>query len=95
MSQNTPKNSSKKSLTYSAYLEVTGLIALARSHMRALQDIQLALIGVTAEIDSDGTPMQLNGCGHCSDACYDADYSVKELLRKLGLEIPVAPKRDK
>lgn len=61
------------------YLQVTGLLALAAMHNRALHDIEAAICKIVVEKPFDG--------GHVGDAIYSWPvYSADDLLRKIDAQ---------
>jgi hypothetical protein len=69
---------SRKTVTRSEYLQVEGLLALARNHSRHLADIERAL----AELLDD------SGIGHVTDAIYDGDgRSATDLLDRMEIDV--------
>lgn len=70
-------------ITRFQYLQLTGLLVLAKGHNDALKDIATAALLLTQEKDDDGQPDDM---GHTYDGIY-CSYSADELIRKLGLTV--------
>lgn len=74
-------------ITRSQYLQLTGLLVLAKRHHDSLKDIEKALYAITQERNHDGTLMNpQQDMGHTSDALW-SDYSADELMGKLDLAV--------
>lgn len=73
----------KTKVTQSEYLQLVGLLTLAKTYTSKLEDILKLVIKITGE---------KNDMGHSSDAVY-SPYSVDELIKKL--EITVREKEQK
>ena len=65
----------KWKLTRSEYLQLTGLLALGRKHVKITEDIEREACKITGEE---------YGMGHTSDAFYEG-YTVEELLERIKL----------
>ncbi len=66
-----------KTINQSEYLQLMGLLVLAKRHNDALNQIVDAVRAITGEEDD---------MGHSSDAVY-SDYSADELLKKLDIRV--------
>lgn len=74
-----------RTITRAQYLQLLGLVTLARHHNAALNDIVAAALDITDERDEEG---KRNQWGHTSDLI----YSEESLDAKLGyMKITVAP----
>lgn len=79
-----PRYTQKTKITRSEYLQLVGLLTLAKENNKRQADIIAAVIAITGETDD---------MGHGNDAVY-SDYSADELLGKLKISV-VANKRKK
>ncbi len=68
----------KTEVTHTEYLQIMGLLVLAKQHNDAMQSIGVALQNLTGELEIDG---------HSFDAMY-CGYTADELLKKLDLKKP-------
>jgi hypothetical protein len=68
----------KSSITKSEYLQLIGLLVLAKGHNDNLKELAKAIREITGESHDQG---------HSTDAAY-CDYSADDLLQKLEIPIP-------
>lgn len=76
--------SAREHISEGERLMLIGLLTLAKSHNKALRDIETAAYSITREVDREGA--LVDGMGHTSDALF-CDYEVDDLLRRLGLTV--------
>jgi hypothetical protein len=69
--------SQKKTVTKSEYLQLVGLLTLAKKHNEWLEDLRVAALAITQEADEHG---------HTGDAVY-GDYSADMLLDRLNITV--------
>ncbi len=77
--------SAREHISEGERLMLIGLLTLAKSHNKALRDIEAAAYSITREVDREGALLDGTG-GHTSDALF-CDYEVDDLLRRLGLTV--------
>lgn len=73
----------KTTITRNEYLQLVGLLTLAKRHCAALTDIAQACVAITDERDDDGDLMDN---GHTFDAVW-SEGDADDLLRKLELTV--------
>ncbi len=71
------KPTEKTKVTPAEYLQLIGLLTLAKHHQEKMGDILLAVQELTGDINDDG---------HSSDAVF-CDHNALDLLKKLGIVI--------
>jgi len=74
-----------KQITKQQYLQVVGLLTLAKSNMARLQDIESSIRDVLQVTKSDEGKSGVGDPQHIGDAIYSV-YSPDELLEKLGVD---------
>lgn len=72
-------------ITKEQYWQLTGLLALAATHLSKLEDIEASIRSVLCVEPDDEEVSGVGSPGHISDAIFSG-YSVQELLGKLGIE---------
>lgn len=72
------KLSSKISITKAQRLQLIGLLALASSHRKQMEDIQKAVVELTGEVEGI--------CGHCCDAIWSDCHDAQDLLNLLNVK---------
>jgi hypothetical protein len=80
------KWSERDSITKEEYLQVVGLLALAKHHNSMLRDIERAALNILQEIDHDGKPHEVWGGGYVSDAI-GGEHDAATLLDRIGLKV--------
>jgi hypothetical protein len=70
----------KESISYAEFLQVTGLLVLAKRHMASIDDIEKALRDIIGQAGEDS---------HCGDAIFSG-YSAEELLDKMECKVRTA-----
>ena len=73
-------DSSKTSITKEEYLQIVGLLALAKRHVEFLRHIEEVLIHLTGE------QIEVGEGGDCSDVIYSQE-TAKSLLKTLGVKV--------
>jgi len=71
------KYTDKTEITKAEFLQLTGLLVLAKRHNAALKEILAAVVEITGEKDENG---------HGADGVY-SDYSAEGLLDRLGITV--------
>lgn len=74
----------KASITQTEYVQIVGLLAIAKRHMRTIEDIEKALREIIGQTGDNG---------HCGDAIF-CNYTADELLEKMEVKVQ-KPKRAK
>lgn len=75
-----------RQITREQYLQVLGLLALAKHEIEVLKRIALSLESVFGVTDADRNTSGIGDPQHIDDAAY-SDYSAEELLQKLGVSV--------
>lgn len=77
-----PQETEIQTISYGDYLKLTGLLALAAEHNKAVEQIRDAAARVL------GLPPDPYGdYGHLSDEVYDRSSDARQLLKRMGIEI--------
>lgn len=72
------KYTEKTKISRNDYLRLVGLLTLASSHNRALQQIEKAAIEITGEFETGG---------HSGDEIWGFDQDADALLSRLGITV--------
>lgn len=76
----------KTKITKAEYLQIVGLLALAKTHNKALQEIDNAVAGILGAEDEGGGGRPYYG--HVSDEVYDDEASATALLKRCKIAAP-------
>lgn len=87
MADETMTKTTKEEVTREEYLQLEGLLVLAKRHSEALADIEIALAKLLGMKGEAGDYF-----GHVSDGIYNG-YTAPDLLRRLGIDLPEAASR--
>ena len=75
-----------KTINDDQYLQVVGLLTLAKTNMKRLREIEASLFDVLRVVGADADVPGVGSSDHIGDALY-SDYSPTELLGKLGIRV--------
>lgn len=78
----------KRTISKSKYLQVVGLLTVAKKQMAAIRETEAALAELLGEKGDDGY------FGLCSDAIY-SDHTAEYLLKSLGVTVSAEVRKPK